>query len=228
MAAVAAASGARAHSAPRPRSPRRALLTSRWSWTSEASGRFPVLSGTSWEQRVKIIGIAAGLHAGSFINRLLGAAGGELPDGVGFTVWRGLGEIPPYTRGPVPARARELVALTAASDAVLLTAPEHSLLPDELTYALDWMSAMDGLAGKHVAVMSASARACGAMWAQAELYKHLQAAGAVVMGAELVISPACPHFDDDGHLTDPALRSQVRAVIAQLCPSEVMEPALSL
>ncbi|MET7326627.1 NAD(P)H-dependent oxidoreductase [Nonomuraea sp. NPDC005650] len=177
---------------------------------------------------MKIIGIAASLLAGSFINKLLDAAGGELPTGVDFAVWPGLGEIPPYEHGPGPVMARELIALTAASDAVLLTAPEHCLLPEELTYALDWMSARDGLSGKHVAVMSASARACGAMWAQAELYKHLQAAGAVVMGTELVISPAWPHFDEAGHLIDHALRAQVRGVIHQLCPSQVMEPVLSL
>ncbi|MFC4008689.1 NADPH-dependent FMN reductase [Nonomuraea purpurea] len=177
---------------------------------------------------MKIIGIAASLHKGSFINRLLEAAGGELPDGVGFEVWPGLRDIPPYVPGSVPASARELIGLVAGGDAVLLTAPEHSLLPAELSYALDWMAARDGLSGKHVAVMSASARACGAMWAQAELYKQLLGAGAVVMGAELVISPACPHFDEDGHLTAPDLRAQVRAVIAQLCTAKVMEPALSL
>ncbi|WP_043639201.1 NADPH-dependent FMN reductase [Nonomuraea candida] len=177
---------------------------------------------------MKIIGIAASLHAGSFITRLLDAAGGELPAGVGFEVWRGLGELPGYRPGPVPAPARELLTLVAGGDAVLLTAPEHSLLPLELTNALDWMSARDGLSGKHVAVMSASARACGAMWAQAELYKRLLEAGAVVMGAELVISPACPHFDENGHLAAPELRAQVRKVIHQLCPAEVMEPALSL
>ncbi|SDJ80625.1 NADPH-dependent FMN reductase [Nonomuraea jiangxiensis] len=178
---------------------------------------------------MKIIGIAASLHAGSFINRLLEAAGGELPEGVDFEVWQGLGEIPPYTAGPaVPASVRELSRLVASSDAVLVTAPEHSLLPAELTYALDWMAALGELSGKHVAAMSASARACGAMWAQAELYKQLQGAGAVVMGAELVISPVWPHFDEDGHLTSPDLRAQVRAVIGQLCPAQVLEPALSL
>ncbi|MEU8356404.1 NAD(P)H-dependent oxidoreductase [Nonomuraea sp. NPDC048882] len=185
-------------------------------------------TGTPWEQWVKIIGIAASLHTGSFITRLLDAAGGELPDSVGFDVWRGLEEIPPYRSGPVPAAARELLTLVADGDGVLLTAPEHSLLPLELTYTLDWMSARDGLSGKHVAVMSASARACGAMWAQAELYKHLLGAGAVVSGAELVISPAWPLFGDDGQLIAPDLRDQVRAVIRRLCPSDVMEPALSL
>lgn len=178
---------------------------------------------------MKIIGIAASLHAGSFITKLLDAAGGELPAGVGFEVWQGLGEIPPYRSGPVPASVCELVTLVAGGDALLLTAPEHSLLPVELTYALDWMSAREGLSGKHVAVMSASARACGAMWAQAELYKQLLGAGAVVMGAELVISPACPqHFGENGHLVAPDLRDQVRGVIRQLCPSQVMEPALSV
>jgi chromate reductase, NAD(P)H dehydrogenase (quinone) len=177
---------------------------------------------------VKIIGIAAGLHAGSFISRLLEAAGGELPGDIGFEVWPGLPEMPPYAAGPVPVPVRELLVRVAGADAVLMTAPEHSLLPAELIHALDWMAAGSALAGKHVALMSASARACGAMWAQAELYKRLLAAGAVVMGAELVISPACPHFDEDGHLTDPVLRAEVRAVIAQLCPAEVMEPALSL
>jgi chromate reductase, NAD(P)H dehydrogenase (quinone) len=177
---------------------------------------------------VKIIGIAASLHAGSFINKLLEAAGGELPEDVRFEMWPGLAGVPPYRPGKAPEPAHELLGLVAGADAVLLTAPEHSLLPVELTYALQWMSASEGLAGKHVAVMSASARACGAMWAQAELYKQLQGAGAVVMGAELVISPVCPHFDEDGHLTDPDLRDQVRAVIGQLCPAEVREPAFSV
>ncbi|MEV0383908.1 NAD(P)H-dependent oxidoreductase [Nonomuraea sp. NPDC050643] len=177
---------------------------------------------------MKIIGIAASLHAGSFITRLLDAAGGELPAHVGFEAWQRLDEIPPYGAGPVPASACELVALVSSGDALLLTAPEHSLLPPELMYALDWMAAGQGLSGKHVAVMSASARACGAMWAQAELFKQLQGAGAVVMGAELVISPVWPHFDEHGHLTDPALRAQVRAVVGQLCPAEALEPALSL
>jgi chromate reductase len=65
------------------------------------------------------------------------------------------------------------------------------------------------------------------MWAQAELYKELVAAGAVVMGAELVISPVCPHFDEDGRLWARELRAQVREVVSQLCPAQIREPALS-
>ena len=176
---------------------------------------------------MRVIGIAASLHAGSYVNRLLEAVRGELPPGVGFEAWRGLGEVPPYGPGPVPAVVRELISLVEEADAIVLTAPEHSLLPPELDHTLSWLSAGGGLAGRHVAVMCASARACGAMWAQAELYKELMAAGAVVMGAELVISPVCPHFDDNGQLWARELRAQVREVISQLCPAQIREPVLS-
>jgi chromate reductase, NAD(P)H dehydrogenase (quinone) len=178
---------------------------------------------------VKVIGIAASLHAGSYINRLLDAVRGELPPSARFEAWQGLGEVPPYTRGPAPQAVRELLAQVEEADGLVITAPEHSLLPAELDHVLAWLSAGGGLAGKHVAVMCASARACGAMWAQAELYKELMAAGAVVMGAELVISPVCPHFDADGRLWARDLRAQVREVVSQLCPAvQIREPVLTV
>ena len=174
---------------------------------------------------MEIIGIAASLHAGSYINRLLEAIRGELPRGARFESWRGLGEVPPYGPGPVPAAVRELLTLVAEADAIVLTAPEHSLLPPELDHALAWMSAGGGLAGKRVAVMCASVRACGAMWAQAELYKELTGAGAMVLGEELVIAPVCPHFDADGRLWARDLRARVREMVSQLCPAPLREPA---
>ncbi|NUW34020.1 NAD(P)H-dependent oxidoreductase [Nonomuraea sp. SMC257] len=176
------------------------------------------------EQRVRIIGIAASLHAGSFINRLLTAVGGELPSGVDFTPWTDLAAVPPFTAGPVPDAPSGLLRLVDDADALLLIAPEHSLLPVELGDALRWLSASGALTGRHVAVMSASARPCGAMWAQAELYRQLTEAGAVVMGAELVISPLSPHFDERGRLTVGRLREQVRDVVSRLCPAAVGEP----
>ncbi|MEV0196208.1 NAD(P)H-dependent oxidoreductase [Nonomuraea sp. NPDC050691] len=173
---------------------------------------------------MRIIGIAASLHAGSFINRLLAAVSGELPSGVDFTPWKELAAVPPFTTGPVPDTPSGLLRMVDDADALLLIAPEHSLLPVELGDALRWLSASGTLTGKHVAVMSASARPCGAMWAQAELYRQLTEAGAVVMGAELVISPLCPHFDERGRLTVGRLREQVRDVVSRLCPAAVGEP----
>ncbi|HUR06396.1 MAG TPA: NAD(P)H-dependent oxidoreductase [Nonomuraea sp.] len=166
---------------------------------------------------MRIFGIAASLHAGSFITKLLEAMGGELPRGARLECWRGLGAVPPHTLGPVPEQVAGLLRKLDECDAVLLTAPEHSLLPAELGHALRWMATGGRLAGKHVAVMSASVRACGAMWAQAELFKELTGAGAVVMGTELVLSPTCPHFDDQGRLTALYLRDQVREIVGQLC-----------
>ncbi len=168
--------------------------------------------------------MAGSLHTGSFIHRLLEAVGRELPPEAGFTRWSGLATMPPYAPGPVPGTAIELVRLVDQADGLLLTAPEHSLLPAELGHALRWLSAAGVLTGKHVAVMSASVRACGAMWAQAELCMQLTGAGAVVTGTELVLSPSCPHFDAQGSLTARYLRDQVRDVVDRLCPAPVVEP----
>ncbi|GAA4533998.1 NADPH-dependent FMN reductase [Nonomuraea ferruginea] len=177
---------------------------------------------------MKIIGIAASLHAGSYVNRLLDAIRCELPPGADLEAWPRLREVPPHEPGPAPSVVRELLALVGESDALVLTAPEHSLLPVELEYALGWMARAGVLDGKHVAVMCASARACGAMWAQAELYKELLGAGAVAVGSELVISPVCPHFDDDGRLWARDLRAQVRETVGQLCQAHLREPVLSV
>lgn len=177
---------------------------------------------------MKVIGIAASPHAGSYVNRLLKAIRSELPPGVDFEAWSRLDEIPPYTPGPAPQVVRELLGRVAGADALVLTAPEHSLLPAELEHALEWMRRADVLDGKRVAVMCASARACGAMWAQAELYKELLGAGAVALGSELVISPVCPHFDEDGRLWARDLRAQVCEMVGQLCQSHLREPVLSV
>ena len=176
---------------------------------------------------MKVIGIAASLHAGSYTNRLLDAIRAELPAGVRFEAWHRLGEVPPLTPGPAPDVVRDLLDLMSEADALVLTAPEHSLLPAELEYALDWMARAGVLDGKHAAVMCASARACGAMWAQAELYKELMGAGAVAIGFELVISAVCPHFDDDGLLWARDLRAQVCLMVEQLCQAHLRVPVLT-
>lgn len=173
---------------------------------------------------MRIIGIAASLHAGSFVNRLLTAVGRELPPGARFACWQHLAEVPPYVPGPPPEPVAGLLRSLDEADGLVLTAPEHSLLPAELTHTLGWLSAFGVLAGKRAVVMSASARACGAMWAQAELYKELSAAGAVVMGGELVLSPICPHFDEKGRLVARYLRDQVLDMVRQLCPVSVGQP----
>ncbi|WP_219462848.1 NADPH-dependent FMN reductase [Nonomuraea rhizosphaerae] len=176
---------------------------------------------------MKIFGVAASLHAGSFINRLLEAVDGELPPGALLERWRGLGTIPPYSAGAVPEQVVSMLRLLDECDGVLVTAPEHSLLPAELGHALRWMATGGRLAGKHVAVMSASVRACGAMWAQAELFKQLSGAGAVVIGSELTLSPTCPHFDEQGRLSAPYLRDHVHEIIGRLCPAPLRAPALT-
>ena len=176
---------------------------------------------------MRVVGIAASLHAGSYINRLLEAVRGELPPGVGFEAWQGLGEVPPYGPGPAPAVVRELLTLIEEADAIVLTAPEHSLLPPELDHTLSWMSAGGGLAGRHVAVMCASARACGANVGSGGALQGAGRGGGGGDGGRARRSRRSARTSTRTALAGRELRAQVREVISQLCPAQIREPVLS-
>ncbi|GAA3135135.1 hypothetical protein GCM10010466_27460 [Planomonospora alba] len=179
---------------------------------------------------MEIVGIAGSLRPAAHVGRLLEAAAGELPASATLTVWTGLEEIPACTGGPLPRPAAELCALLAGADGVLVTAPEHSVLPVQLLHALGWASSPAAgavLLGKPVAVVTACVRPHEAMWTQTELRRMLGVAGAAVHGADLPVSPAPRRFDDTGRLADPAARDRLRRVVEELCgrsPETVLAP----
>jgi NAD(P)H-dependent FMN reductase len=171
---------------------------------------------------VRIVGFAASLRAESYLHRLLGAAGHELPAGTDFEIWQGLERVPPRASapgsGPVPGVVDGLLRAVARSDGLLVMTPGQSLLPHQLAHALDWMAnGPDGslVTGLPVVLVSASASAFGAMWVQVELRPILSGAGAVVRGTELTISPEHPQFDAAGRLLAGDSRDRLRAVVAE-------------
>ncbi|MFC4061704.1 NADPH-dependent FMN reductase [Planomonospora corallina] len=180
---------------------------------------------------MKIVGIAGSLRPAAHVGRLLEAAARELPASAEFTAWTGLGEIPACTGGPLPPPAAGLCALLAGADGLLVTAPEHSVLPVQLLHALAWASspAADAvLLGKPVAVVTACVRPHEAMWTQTELRRLLDVTGAVVRGADLPASPAAPWFDDTGRLADPEMRDRLRRAVTALCAARSPEPVLDV
>ncbi|GGL38387.1 NADPH-dependent FMN reductase [Planomonospora parontospora] len=169
---------------------------------------------------MKIVGIAGSLRPAAHVGRLLEAVARELPVSADFTVWEGLGEIPPFTDGPLPGPAGEFCDLLSGADGLLITAPEHSVLPVQLLHALEWASRPGAgavLLGKPVAVVTACVRPHEAMWAQTALRRPLGVAGAVVYGADLSASPALRQFDAAGRLADPVARDRLGAVMEALC-----------
>ncbi|HEY1366215.1 MAG TPA: NADPH-dependent FMN reductase [Gaiellaceae bacterium] len=182
---------------------------------------------------MQVLGISGSLRLGSENTKLLRAAAELLPDDVDVELWNALKAIPPYDQDddvePAPAAVAALRAAIAAADAVLFATPEYnSSLPGQLKNAIDWVSrpiAANPLRNKPVAVIGASSGAFGAVWAQAELRKVLAATGARVVDGEVAVGHAPSKFDENGQLTDEALREQLaevmEALVAEVRPAPV-------
>lgn len=177
---------------------------------------------------MRLLGISGSLRRGSYNSALLAAAAAAVEcSAVEFVVWRGLAEIPAYSEdletvpAPVAALRREL----AEADAVLIATPEYNAsVPGALKNALDWASRPfpgNALRNRPVAVIGASQGIFGAVWAQADLRRILNAIGALVDDRELAVGRAHEAFTDDRRLRDPQLAARLRAIVNDLCePAE--------
>ncbi|WP_326823249.1 NADPH-dependent FMN reductase [Streptosporangium sp. NBC_01756] len=178
---------------------------------------------------MKIIGMAGSLRPGSYVRRLLEASARELPASVDFETWDGLDRVSPFRDGPLPQRVDELCHTLSAADGMLIVAPAYSVLPPQLGHALNWMASQRGgavLVGKPVAVVTACLHAHEAMWTQTELRRALGAAGAVVYGTDLVVSPVLSQFDSDGRIIDPEFRDRLHSVLDGLCAPSLAKSAV--
>lgn len=173
---------------------------------------------------MRVLGISGSLRRGSHNTRLLRAAALELPPGARLELFEELAAVEPYCEDrdgdSTPAGAAGLRTAIAHADAVLIATPEYnSSIPGQLKNALDWASrpyATSVLRGKPVTVIGASTGIFGAVWAQAELRKILDATGARVLSDELPVGQADEAFAPDGSLTDTRLRELLSGALTTL------------
>jgi chromate reductase len=173
---------------------------------------------------MRVLGISGSLRRDSHNTRLLRAAAPLLQPEDELVIWEGLKAVPPYdadddTGEPRPWILRSLAAAVADADVVLFATPEYNhSIPGGLKNALDWLSrplATSTLRRKPVAVVGASTGLFGAVWAQAELRKVLEAIGADVAEGELPVGQAGEAFAADGRLADPDLEQAYADVLAE-------------
>lgn len=165
-------------------------------------------------QQLDVLGIAGSLREGSYNRALLRAAREAAPEGIRVRIYDGLGDVPPYDQdrdvSPAPAAVADLRESIARSDALLVATPEYNhSVPGVLKNAVDWASRPYGessLQEKPAAVVGASPSRFGAQWAQEDLRKVLEAAGAEVLDAGLAVSRAPERLDGEGRLTDAEVR----------------------
>jgi chromate reductase, NAD(P)H dehydrogenase (quinone) len=180
---------------------------------------------------MRILGIAGSVRRESHNRKLLRAAGEVLPPGAELVEWDGLASLPIFDQDlesdPPPA-VREFLAAIEEADALLIATPEYNAsLPGGLKNALDWASRPfpdNVLRSKPSVVIGASTGLFGAVWAQAEVRKVLQASGADVVENELPVGMADSAFTDDGALADPKLTARMADLLGDLA-REVRTPA---
>lgn len=171
---------------------------------------------------LRILSISGSLRAASHNTRLLRTLPGLSPEGLTFTMFDGLGDVPPYNADhdvdPAPAGVRALREAIAAADGLVIATPEfnHSV-PGVLKNALDWASRPMGgiLTGKCVVTLVATpGRASGSL-CLADLGRMLRDLGNfVVAGPQVVLHEVHTKLaNDEGGV--PTLQDPVaRALIA--------------
>lgn len=175
------------------------------------------------ENKLKILGFAGSLRAGSYNKSLLRAAGEMLPN-VSILEIFDLADIPPYNQDiemDMPPKVKEFKSKIREGDAILIATPEYNYsVPGALKNAIDWASRPYGdnsFDGKPVAIMSASPGMLGGVRAQYHLRQSFVYLNMYpVNGPDVVVNFAQQKFDANGNLVDQDTRKFLGQLLQNL------------
>ena len=170
---------------------------------------------------MRVLAISGSLRKGSTNTAALAALARLAPEDIRVLLYQDLGRLPPFNPdddvedGPVPEPVESLRALIAASDAIVIAAPEYAHgLPGTFKNALDWLVASEAFAGKRVALINASPRS---FHAQADLREILATMAArFVPEAFATLSLTGKIVTADDILADPASVRRLKESLAAL------------
>jgi chromate reductase, NAD(P)H dehydrogenase (quinone) len=172
---------------------------------------------------IRVLAISGSLRRVSTNRAALDALARLAPEGVKVLVYGDLAKLPPFNPdddmedNPKPGPVAALGALVAASDALVIAAPEYAHgLPGALKNALDWLVASETFAGKPTALINTSPRA---FHAQASLREILSTMAArLIPEAFVAISLTGKAVTAEDVLADPIcarrLTESLEALIA--------------
>ena len=119
----------------------------------------------------------------------------------------------------------------AAADGLLLVTPEYNnSIPGVLKNAIDWLSRPPAdigrvFGGKPVALMGASPGGFGTILAQNAWLPVLRTLGLELWSeGRLLVSRAQAVFSEDGTLSDPKIREQLRTFLQEFVMAPVIRP----
>jgi chromate reductase, NAD(P)H dehydrogenase (quinone) len=161
------------------------------------------------ENKLKVLGFAGSLRAGSYNRALLRAAANLLPQDMTLGIFEIEG-IPAFNQdleGHIPKKVKEFKSKIREANAILIATPEYNYsVPGVLKNAIDWASRPYGdnpFDGKPVAIMSASVGMLGGSRAQYHLRQIFVFLNMYpVNGPEVIVPLAQDKFDATGNLID--------------------------
>jgi len=172
---------------------------------------------------MKLIGISGSLRKESFNTRILYAAAQCLPGGVTLSIVS-CQDLPLYNMDidgeSKPESVKQFMDSIADCDGVLFATPEYNYsIPGLLKNAIDWASRpayKSVLAGKPVAIVSASKSPVGGARAQSHLRDILSATLSPVVPSPPFLLPGVQNtFDKEGKLTDSASLQRLERYIGE-------------
>ena len=175
------------------------------------------------EKQFKILAFAGSLRKGSYNKALVRAAVEIAPQNVKMEVFD-LEGIPPFNQdleNTPSEKVKEFKEKIRNADALLIATPEYNYsVPGVLKNALDWASRpyqQNVLAGKPIAIMSASTGRFGGVRAQYHLRQSFVRLNAYTFNQpEVMLSSAAENIDANGRLTSEDTRTLIKQLIEAL------------
>src|SRR6476620_9937515 len=159
--------------------------------------------------KLKVLGFAGSLRAGSYNKALLRSATDLLPEDMSLEIFD-IDGIPAFNQdieGDIPPKVKEFKAKIREADSILIATPEYNYsVPGVLKNAIDFAARPYGdnpFDGKPVALMSASI----GLWGGARAQYHLRQTFVFlnmypINGPEVMVPFAQDKFDSQGKLID--------------------------
>src|SRR5262245_54553467 len=141
------------------------------------------------EARIRVLGIVGSLGARSSNLTLLETAASVAPEGIKVVLYAGLGNLPHFDPDvdpdDAPSVVRALRRAIAASDALVIAAPEYGhSLPGVLKNAIDWLIGSGELERKVIAITASVPSAERGRQGLSALRQTLGAVRAVIVSDE--------------------------------------------